>query len=64
MFPYATLLGLTVDTCLTSVCEAFGRISHYFSWWTPGDDFMFVSVFSAELGSTSDTCTASVCGAF
>ena len=27
-FPYATLLGSTVDTCLASVYEAFGRISH------------------------------------
>ena len=36
-----------------------GRISHYFSWF-PGDDFMFVSVFSAEFGSSADTCTASV----
>ena len=32
--------------------------------WTLGDDFMIVSVFSAELGSTADTCTASVYGAF
>ena len=31
-----------------------------FSWWALGDDFMLVSVFSAELGSTADTCTASV----
>ena len=29
-----------------------------------GDDFMLVSVFSAELGSTADTSTASVYGAF
>ena len=29
-----------------------------------GDDFMLVSVFSAELGSTSDTCGASVYEAF
>ena len=29
MFPYATLLGSTVDTRLASVYEAFGRISHY-----------------------------------
>ena len=42
-----------------------GRISHiFFVWWTPGDDFMFVSVFSAELGLTMDTCSASVYGAF
>ena len=27
MFPYATLLGSTVDTRLVSVYEAFGRIS-------------------------------------
>ena len=33
-----------------------GRISHVFHVkWFPGDDFMFVSVFSAELGSTVDT---------
>ena len=42
-----------------------GRISHiFYVWWTPGDDFMFVSVFSAELGLTADTCSASVYGAF
>ena len=29
-FPYATLLGSTVDTCLASVYEAFGRFSHFF----------------------------------
>ena len=33
---------------------------HTLSWFTLGDDFMLVSVFSAELGSTADTCTASV----
>ena len=32
--------------------------------WTLGDDFMIVSVFSAELGSSAETCTASVYGAF
>ena len=46
----------------TELCEE----AHIFSTcrWTLGDDFMFVSVFSAELGSSADTCTASVYGAF
>ena len=39
--------------------------AHTLSTWSNlGDDFMFVSVCSAELGSTADTCTASVYGAF
>ena len=29
-----------------------------------GDDFLFVSVFSAMFGSTANTCTASVYGVF
>ena len=33
-------------------------------WYFPGDDFRFVSVFSAQLGSTVDTCIASVYVAF
>ena len=41
-----------------SVYGACGRISHVLHVkWTLGDDFKFVSVFSAELGSTADTCT-------
>ena len=48
-----------------SVYEASGRIfTHLLFWWIPGDDFMFVSVFSAQLGSTADTCGASVYEAF
>ena len=40
-----------------SVYAAFGRISHFSTfWWTLGDDFRIVSVFSAELGPTVDTC--------
>ena len=42
--------------------EVFHTILHV--KWTLGDDFMIVSVFSAELGSTSDTCTSSFYGAF
>ena len=42
-FPYATLLGLTVDTCLASVYEAFQKI---FTRYGP-------SYFSAMLGSTA-----------
>ena len=33
-------------------------------WWSLGDDFKIVSVFSAELGSTAGTCGASVYEAF
>ena len=62
---YSALSGSTVDTCrlqFTRLLEEFHAFSSF--WWTPGDDFMFVSVFSAELGSSADTCTASVYGAF
>ena len=59
MFPCATLLGSTVDTCLASVYEAFGK-NHALLVVGSGDDYMLVSVFSADLGSTSDTCAASV----
>ena len=44
-FPYSTLLGLTVDTCLASVYEAF------WNNFTRGPSY-----FSAVLGSTSDSC--------
>ena len=61
MFPYSVLLGSTVDTCLASVFEAFWKNFLLFSlFFSLGDDFRIVSVFSAELGSTADTCAASV----
>ena len=44
-------------SCLTCPSLCNDRCS-----WS--DDFMFISVFSAELGSTADTCAASVYGAF
>ena len=46
-----------------AVYEAFWKHFSLFSCWAVGDDFRFVSVFSAELGLTADTCTASVHGA-
>ena len=50
---FSVELGLTADTCLASVYEAFWK---YFSSWFLGDDFKIVSEFSASLGSTMDTC--------
>ena len=62
---YSALSGSTVDTCRLQFTRLLGEFLAFSSfWWTPGDDFMFVSVFSAELGSSADTCTASVYGAF
>ena len=51
--------------CVSQSTEPF-EDAHTFSqrWWSPGDDFRIVSVFSAELGSTANTCVASVCEAF
>ena len=64
-FPYFALSGSTVDTCMrqsTRLLDLFHTFFHV--KWTLGDDFMNVSVFSAELGSFSDTCTSSVYRAF
>ena len=44
-FPYSTLLGLTVDTCLASVYEVFWKN------FTRGPSY-----FSAMLGSAADSC--------
>ena len=53
--------GYMLGVSLRGFLEAFHTISRGFS---VGDDFRFVSVFSAELGSTADTCAASVYEAF
>ena len=45
-FPYATLLGSTVDTCLASVYEAFWKNFTISTCSTLGDDFM-LSPYSA-----------------
>ena len=64
LFLYSAHSGSTVDTCRLQSTRLLEEFLTFIVWWTPGDDFMFVSVFSAQLGSTADTCGASVYEAF